>query len=88
MIDKSSIVSDIERFLNIIWLPSEVCEFRIPHYNKYRWTASGYFENPIALANTTTVYDGTANLYVNLNPVNPTFLAFSELLIERRRQDG
>jgi len=73
--DKVSVAADIELFLNTIWLPGEVRELRSPKYNKYGHTLSGYFDSPAALAKAAVDYDGKANLYITLNPVNPTLIA-------------
>jgi P4 family phage/plasmid primase-like protien len=75
MMDKGSVVPGIERFLNLIWFPGDVRELRCPHYNKYGQTASGYFDNPEALAKAASAWDGKANLYFTLNQVNPELQA-------------
>ncbi len=75
MTDKVSAAANIERFLNLLWLPGEVRELRAPQHNKYGQTASGYFDSPQALAKAAVAWDGKANLYVTLNPVNPALLA-------------
>jgi P4 family phage/plasmid primase-like protien len=67
--------NSISRFLDLIWRPGEVREIRIPKHNKFGHTASGYFDNPIALASAAARWDGRANLYITLNPVNPALLA-------------
>jgi len=74
MPDRSSVAANIERFLNLIWLPGEVRELRSPKYNRFQ-TASGYFDNPSAMAKAAAAWDGSANLYVTLNPANPALLA-------------
>ena len=73
--ERSAIPSDLERFLSLIWKPDEVREVRILKHNKYGHTASGYFDSPDKLAAAITRWDGKANCYVTLNPVDPAFLA-------------
>jgi P4 family phage/plasmid primase-like protien len=84
--DKVSVAADIERFLNTIWLPGEVRELRIPHYNKYHSTASGYFDSPGTLARAAVDYDDKANLYITLNPVNPALIARAHNRIDDRAE--
>ncbi len=66
---------DLWRFLLMLWRPDEVRELRIPKHNTYGNTASGYFDNPEKLADAIPRWDGKANLYLTLNPVNPALLA-------------
>ncbi len=61
-------------FLNRLWLPGEVRELRIPRHNRYRQTASGYFDAPEKLALASKKWNGRANLYVTLNPVASALL--------------
>ncbi|MFC1875046.1 phage/plasmid primase, P4 family [Chloroflexota bacterium] len=86
MTDKGSVRVDIERFLNLIWFPGDVRELRCPHYNTYGNTASGYFDNPGALAKAASAWDGRANLYVTLNPVNSSLLARAHNRIDNRAE--
>jgi putative DNA primase/helicase len=69
------ITSGFWSFLENIWLPGDVRDVRIPKYNKFGHTASGYFDSPEALAAAAARWDGKANLYLTLNPVNPALLA-------------
>lgn len=69
------IACDFSRFFDLIWMPGDVREVRIPKYNKYGHTASGYFDNPEVLARVTARWDGRTNLYFTLNPVNPALMA-------------
>ena len=45
-----SVTVDILRFVELLWRPGDVREVRIPKYNKYGHTASGYFDSPESLA--------------------------------------
>ena len=40
-----SVTVDILRFVELLWRPGDVREVRIPKYNKYGHTASGYFDS-------------------------------------------
>ena len=73
--NQPTLPDDALRFLQALWRPGEVREVRIPKYDKYGSTASGYFETPEALVAAAASYDGKANIYVTLNPVNPALLA-------------
>jgi putative DNA primase/helicase len=66
---------DVVRFLRALWRPGEVRELRVPKYNQYNQTASGYFDSLEHLAATVTRFDGVANVFVTLNPVAPDLLA-------------
>ena len=70
-----SVTVDILRFVELLWRPGDVREVRIPKYNKYGHTASGYFDSPESLAESAAKWDGKANLYFTLNPVNPALMA-------------
>ncbi len=48
---------------------------RIPRHNRFGQTASGYFSSPGAAAEAVAVWDGQANVYVTLNPVDPALRA-------------
>ena len=65
------ISGDILCFVELLWHPGDVREVRVPKYNKYGHTASGYFDSPETLALASAKWDGKANLYLTLNPVNP-----------------
>ncbi len=67
--------NDILRFLTLLWQPDDLRELRVPKYNKYNQTASGYFDAPEKLAAAAAAWDGKHDLYVTLNPVNPALLA-------------
>ncbi len=57
---------------------------RIPKHNRFGHTASGYFDSPEALAEATARWDGRANIYLTLNPVDPALLArASNRIVER-----
>ena len=72
MIAVADTPTDLERFVTLLWRPGDVREVRIPGP---RGTDSGYFDDPAALAAAVRRYDGRANLYVTLNPVEPALLA-------------
>ena len=70
-----SVTVDILRFVELLWRPGDVREVRIPKYNKYGHTASGYFDSPESLAESAAKWDGKANLYFTLDPVDPALMA-------------
>ena len=73
-------------FLKRLWQPGEVRELRIPRHNRFGHTASGYFDSPEKLAVASRKWDGKANIYVTLNPVEPSLLArarASNRIVER-----
>jgi hypothetical protein len=86
MTDRASVAAEIERFLGLLWQPGEVRELRIPRHNKYGQTASGYFDSPATLAKAAATWDGKANLYFTLNPVNPPLLARASNRINDRAE--
>ena len=55
-----SVTVDILRFVELLWRPGDVREVRIPKYNKYGHTASGYFDSPESLAESAAKWDGKA----------------------------
>jgi hypothetical protein len=67
-------VDDLRTFLAALWQPGDVREVRIPK-NGRRPTAAGWFDDPALLAGAVAGWDGKANLYLTLNPVNPALLA-------------
>ncbi|MBM4438482.1 MAG: hypothetical protein FJ029_14925 [Actinobacteria bacterium] len=71
----AAVVAAIWSFLELLWQPGDVRELRIPKYNRFGQTASGYFDSPERLARAAIAWDGRANAYVTLNPVNPALLA-------------
>ncbi|MHB8870283.1 MAG: DNA primase family protein [Thermoleophilia bacterium] len=78
-----AIPEDSVRFLDLLWQQGEVREVRIPKWDGYK-TASGYFDAPEKLAQAASAFDGRANVYVTLNPVNPALLARAQNRIDRR----
>ena len=70
----SARISDIARFLSLLWDTGDVREVRIPKHNKYGQTASGYFDDPNKIADAVSPWDGKANIFLTLNPVNPALL--------------
>jgi putative DNA primase/helicase len=75
---------DVGRFLELIWLRGEVRELRVPRHNRYGQTASGYFSDPTGAAAAAAGFDGRANIYVTINPVDPAILARAAERIELR----
>lgn len=74
-VGSSDAADDSTRFLKILWQPGDVREIRIPQHDQWRHTASGYFVSPEKLVEAAMEWDGRANIYVTLNPVNPALLA-------------
>ena len=74
-------------FLNRLWQPGEVRELRIPRHNRFGHTASGYFDSPEKLAVASRKWDGKANIYVSLNPVEPSLIARASNRIVERAQN-
>ena len=72
-----NVAVDIQNFVELLWAPGDVREVRIPKHNKYGHTASGYFDTPDAMAKAAAKWDGKANIYLTLNPVNRSLLARS-----------
>ncbi len=72
---RPSLLAEVTHFLEILWQPGDVREVRVPRHNQWGHTASGYFDSPEALAEAALKYDGKANIYVTLNPVDPALLA-------------
>ncbi|MCY4107511.1 MAG: hypothetical protein OXG11_00595, partial [Chloroflexi bacterium] len=62
-------------FLQHLWQAGEVRELRIPKHDRFNHTASGYFDSPEKLAIAASKWNGRANIYVSLNPVDPALLA-------------
>ena len=69
------VAASIQGFVELLWQPGDVREVRIPKHNQYGSTAAGYFDNPKSLARAAASWDGKANLYITLNPVNTALLA-------------
>ena len=67
--------ADAYEYLRMLWLPGEVREVRIPKYNEWGQTAAGWFDDPDEMAQSAKSWDGRANVYVTLNPVDPALLA-------------
>ena len=76
--------TEVEPFLSLLWRPGEIHELRVPKYNRFGNTGSGYFDSPHALAEAATKWDGIANIFVTLNPVNPALLARARNRVEER----
>jgi hypothetical protein len=65
---------------SLIVMPEQVCEVRLP--NTRRRTVSGYFNDLDALVKCVLPWDGMANVYMTLNPVNPDLLARTKNRLE------
>ena len=73
----------IKKTLDLLFLPGEVFEVRIPGYRKSRVTASGYFNDHQKAAvaiNKAAAY--AQAVYVTANPVNPALLSRNDNQIE------
>jgi hypothetical protein len=74
-------LADLPRFLDLLTVPGEVREVRIPKWDG-RNTASGYFDDPARMVDAVAEWDGRANVYLTLNPVAPALLARAANRIE------
>ena len=72
---RSSLLDNVSRFLEVLWQRGDMREVRIPKHNQWGHTASGYFDSPERLVRAISQWDGKANIYVTLNPVDPALLA-------------
>ena len=61
-------------FVRALWQPGDVREVRIPKYGG-RGVAAGYFDDLDLLLGQVDQWDGKANVYVTLNPVDRALLA-------------
>jgi len=61
-----------------------VREVRIPKWNRYGHTAAGWFDDPEKVARAAIRWDGKANLYVTVNPVDPSLLGRASNRIAER----
>ena len=75
---------DVRRFLSLLWRDGAVREIRVPKYNQYGQTASGYFDSVESAAVAAEKWDAKANIYITLNPVNPALLARAVNRVEPR----
>ena len=67
-------VGEIQRAIDLLLAPGQVCELRIP--NTRRATVSGYFDDSGKLAQAAANWSGKAPaVYLTLNPVDPALLA-------------
>ena len=71
---------EIQRFAELLWRPGDVREVRVLFTG--RSPAAGYFNSPENLAKAAACFDGHANLYITLNPVNPALLARAQNTIK------
>ena len=67
--------SDVKRFLELLHEPDGVFEIRIPKHGKYKFTASGYFNDVDAAIAAVAHWDGNASIYITLNAINRALLA-------------
>ena len=70
-------LDDIESFLAAFTDSGDVVEVRLPKWNKYGQTASGYFDDAARLKKSVFKFDGRANVYITVNPVVHDLLARS-----------
>jgi len=73
--------SDLERFARLLWRPGDVREVRIPTPGR---TDAGYFDSPDELVRAVTAVDGRQNVYVTVNPVDPSLMARASNRIKTR----
>lgn len=66
---------DVGRFLLLLHEQGDVFEVRIPKHGKYKFTASGYFDDVDAAVEAVACWDGKASVYTTLNQINPSLLA-------------
>lgn len=76
--------ADAHEYLRMLWLPGEVREVRIPKYNEWGQTAAGWFDDPDEIARCAEPWDGQANVYITLNPVDKALLARANRRIARK----
>ena len=79
--------ANTQRFLDLLWRPGDVREVRIPRYNEFKQSASGYFDSPATLAAAVQSWDGKANIYVSLNPVLSDLLARANNRVNARAEN-
>jgi hypothetical protein len=76
--------AEVDGFLRAIWHSGDVREVRVLGVGRFgRDTDSGYFDDPAKLARAVVPYDGKANIYVTINPVDPALLARAANRIKR-----
>jgi hypothetical protein len=59
---------EVKSFLAVIVESGDVVEVRLPRWNKFGQTASGYFDDAGRLAKSVFKFDGQANVYMTVNP--------------------
>lgn len=75
---------ETEKFLSLLNPPGGVVEVRILDCPRPGMTTAGYFNDYKKLTEAVSRYDGKANIYATLNPVNPALLArATNRLVER-----
>lgn len=67
-------IATADAFLHALWRPGDVRELRLLKIRR-GYAQSGYFDDPSKLVAAAARFDGLANAYVTLNPVNPELLA-------------
>ena len=65
---------EIKRSIGVLHEPGAVFEIRIPNTGR-TGTVAGYFNDPEIAAKAVASWDGKANVYTAMNPVNPALLA-------------
>ena len=78
--------ADVVRFVELVHEAGGVIEVRIPTYNAYGQTAAGYFDDRQALARAVESWDGRANIFITLNPIDSDLLARANNRIVDRAQ--
>ncbi len=86
ILDEASPREEIIRGLNLLMVPGNVHELRVPKAGR-RGTISGYFNDLDALAAAALTLDGqVAGIYITLNPVNSALLARAANRLQERAQ--
>jgi hypothetical protein len=68
-------LADAVRFYELLARDGGVREIRIPKYNKYNATAAGWFDSAESAVSAIRPWDGRANIFLTLNPVDPALRA-------------
>jgi hypothetical protein len=77
VLSKAETLTSICSAVRLLAVPGQAIELRVPGLNGKR-IDSGYFDDPVKLAQAALKYDGKAEgIYITLNPVNPALLARS-----------
>ena len=72
-------INEMKKALSLLLAPGQVTELRaldVPAgTGNYRGTASGYFDDPDALANAALILQGASGIYIIPNPIQVDLLA-------------